>query len=37
VNALPGHSVVKQLKGLSPIPLGGMMGCSFAEHVWLEA
>lgn len=25
-----------KLKGLSPIPLGGMMGYSFAEHVWLE-
>ena len=27
----------KKLKGLSPIPLGGMMGYSFAEHVCLEA
>lgn len=26
-----------KLKGLAPIPLGGMMGASFAEHVWLEA
>jgi len=27
----------KKLKGLSPIPLGGLMGYSFAEHVWLDA
>jgi peptide/nickel transport system substrate-binding protein len=27
----------KKLKGLSPIPLGGMMGSNFAENVWLEA
>ncbi|HET6195191.1 MAG TPA: ABC transporter substrate-binding protein [Acetobacteraceae bacterium] len=26
-----------KLKGLSPIPLGGMMGYTFAEHVWLDA
>lgn len=26
-----------RLRGLSPIPIGGMMGYSFAEHVWLEA
>jgi peptide/nickel transport system substrate-binding protein len=26
-----------KLKGLSPVPLGGFMGYSFAEHVWLEA
>ncbi|MBT2324624.1 ABC transporter substrate-binding protein [Variovorax paradoxus] len=32
---IDGHS--KKLKGLSPIPLGGLMGYSFAEHVWLEA
>ena len=30
-----GHS--KRLKGLSPIPLGGMMGYMFSEHVWIEA
>jgi peptide/nickel transport system substrate-binding protein len=34
-SSLDGHS--KKLKGLSPIPLGGMMGYSFAEHVWLDA
>lgn len=34
-SSLDGHS--KQLKGLSPIPIGGMMGTSFAEHVWLDA
>jgi len=35
LSSLDGHS--KKLKGLQPIPLGGMMGSSFAEHVWLEA
>ena len=25
-----------RLKGLSPIPTGGMMGFGFAENVWLE-
>ncbi len=33
--SLDGHST--RLKGLSPIPLGGLMGYSFAEHVWLDA
>ncbi|CAM3930305.1 ABC transporter substrate-binding protein [Paracidovorax anthurii] len=32
--SIDGHST--KLKGLSPIPLGGLMGYSFAEHVWLE-
>jgi peptide/nickel transport system substrate-binding protein len=35
MSSLDGHS--KRLKGLSPIPIGGMMGYSFAEHVWLDA
>ncbi|HSV81323.1 MAG TPA: ABC transporter substrate-binding protein [Ramlibacter sp.] len=35
LSSLDGHN--KKLKGLSPIPLGGMMGSNFAEHVWLEA
>jgi len=35
LDSLDGHS--SKLKGLSPIPLGGMMGYSFAEHVWLES
>lgn len=35
ISSLDGHS--GKLKGLSPIPLGGMMGTSFAEHVWLDA
>lgn len=26
-----------RLRGLSPIPIGGLMGYSFAEHVWLDA
>ncbi|MBT9503325.1 MAG: ABC transporter substrate-binding protein [Burkholderiaceae bacterium] len=33
--SLDGHST--KLKGLSPIPLGGLMGYSFGEHVWLDA
>lgn len=32
---IDGHS--NKLQGLSPIPLGGMMGYSFGEHVWLSA
>jgi peptide/nickel transport system substrate-binding protein len=35
LSSLDGHN--KKLKGLSAIPLGGLMGSSFAEHVWLEA
>jgi peptide/nickel transport system substrate-binding protein len=35
LSSLDGHN--RKLKGLSPIPLGGLMGSSFAEHVWLEA
>jgi len=35
LSSLDGHN--RKLKGLSPIPLGGMMGSNFAEHVWLEA
>jgi peptide/nickel transport system substrate-binding protein len=35
LSSLDGHN--SKLKGLSPIPLGGMMGSSFAEHVWLDA
>ncbi len=33
--SLDGHTT--KLKGLSPIPLGGLMGYNFAEHVWLDA
>jgi len=32
---LDAHS--SKLKGLVPVPLGGLMGYSFAENVWLEA
>ncbi|TFZ05645.1 ABC transporter substrate-binding protein [Ramlibacter henchirensis] len=32
---LDGHS--RKLKGMTPIPLGGMMGYMFSEHAWLEA
>jgi len=35
MSSIDGHS--KKLKGLSPIPLGGLMGYNFAENVWLEA
>jgi peptide/nickel transport system substrate-binding protein len=33
--SLDGHT--SKLKGLSPIPLGGLMGYNFAENVWMEA
>lgn len=33
--SLDGHKT--KLKGLSPIPLGGLMGYNFAENVWLDA
>ena len=33
--SLDGHST--KVKGLTPIPLGGLMGYNFAEHVWLDA
>ena len=33
--SIDGHST--KLKGLSPVPLGTMMGYSFAEYVWLES
>jgi len=32
--SLDGHS--RKLKGLMPIPLAGLMGYAFAEHVWLD-
>jgi peptide/nickel transport system substrate-binding protein len=35
ISSIDGHT--GKLKGLSPIPLGGMMGTTFAEHVWLDA
>jgi peptide/nickel transport system substrate-binding protein len=35
ISSLDAHS--SRLKGLSPIPLLGLMGGSFAEHVWLES
>jgi peptide/nickel transport system substrate-binding protein len=34
IASLDAHST--QVKGLSPNPLGGLMGYAFAEHVWLE-
>ena len=35
MNSIDGHS--KRLRGLSPIPIGALMGYQFAENVWLEA
>ncbi len=35
LSSLDGYN--KRLRGLSPIPLGGLMGYSFAEHVWVAA
>jgi peptide/nickel transport system substrate-binding protein len=35
LSSIDGHT--SKLKGLSPIPLGGLMGYDFAESVWLEA
>jgi peptide/nickel transport system substrate-binding protein len=34
LSSVDGHT--SRLKGLQPIPLGGLMGNSFAEHVWLD-
>ena len=34
-SSIDGHT--SKLKGMSPIPLGGLMGYNFAENVWLEA
>jgi peptide/nickel transport system substrate-binding protein len=34
LSSLDGHT--SKLKGLSAVSLGGMMGSSFAEHVWLK-
>jgi len=33
--SIDGHT--SKLKGMSPIPLGGLMGYAFAENVWLDA
>ena len=33
--SIDGHST--KLKGLSPIPIGGLMGYMFAENVWLDS
>jgi peptide/nickel transport system substrate-binding protein len=35
LSSIDGHSA--KVKGLSPIPLGGLMGYNFAENVWLDA
>ena len=35
LNSIDAHS--SKVKGLGPIPLGGLMGYQFAENAWLEA
>jgi len=35
ISSLDAHSA--RLKGLAPIPVGGLMGYEFAEHVWWDA
>lgn len=35
LSSIDGHS--RKLQGLSPIPLGGLMGFSFAENVRLSS
>ncbi|MGY8897507.1 ABC transporter substrate-binding protein [Paraglaciecola chathamensis] len=35
MNLIDGYD--KRVKGIFPIPTGGLMGYSFAEHVWLDA
>ncbi|HRD78022.1 MAG TPA: ABC transporter substrate-binding protein [Hyphomicrobiaceae bacterium] len=35
ITLLDAHS--EKLRGLSPIPLGNLMGNAFAEHIWLAA
>jgi peptide/nickel transport system substrate-binding protein len=35
LSSLDGHNL--KLKGLQPVPLGGMMNYNYAENVWLDA
>ena len=35
LSSLDAHTT--KLKGLGSIPLAGLMGFAFAEHVWLDA
>lgn len=35
LSSIDGHT--SRLKGLEPIPVGGLMGNAFAENVWLDA
>jgi peptide/nickel transport system substrate-binding protein len=35
LSMLDAHSA--KIKGLRPIPLGGLMGYQFSENVWLDA
>lgn len=35
ISLLDGHD--RRIRGLSPVPLGGLMGYTFAEHVWWDA
>lgn len=34
ISLLDGHN--RRLKGFYPVPLGGFMGYTFAEHVWWD-
>lgn len=35
INLIDGHD--RRLQGLNPLPMGGLMGYQFAEHVWWAA
>lgn len=35
ISLLDGYD--RRIRGLQPVPLGGLMGYTFAEHVWLDA
>ena len=35
ISMLDAHS--SKIKGLRPIPTGGLMGYNFAESIWLDA
>jgi peptide/nickel transport system substrate-binding protein len=35
ISLLDGYD--RRIRGLQPVPLGGLMGYTFGEHVWLDA
>ena len=35
ISILDGHST--KLKGLEPVPTGGLMGYNYSEYVWLDS